>query len=312
MLNLHDVAVPGLMLSQTWPTSRECEGETLRALETAVASDFFRAYQSVEVPYAAERKQIARIVATEGVFYDYCAARVLNEGGLSLSDLDESNRERSCDEVVRCLDHAREAGAAVLTVVSGPGPADPNRRNEALRALERSLRAIAREASRTPSVGVVIEPLDVVAHKKHTLGYTAEAVTIIRTLRDEGLNVSLLLDAAHIALNGERALTSLEEALDLTTTFHYCNCVVDRTHPMFGDRHIRFGDPGILDQAGVAELMRGQLEIGFFSTQRKRVVMCEVLLQDGESSHALMAYCRDMLAGAWELARDAQAAPAAL
>ncbi len=302
MLNLHDLAAPGLMLSQTWPTSREREGDTIRALEAAVSQAFFASYQSVEVPYPAERKEIARIVASEGAHYDYCVARVLNEGGLSLSDLDEANREKSCDEVIRCMDHAREAGAAVLTVVSGGAPADPSRRDDALRSLERSLRTIASEGRKAPSVALVIEPLDVNAHKRHTLGYTAEAVRIMNNLREDGLDVSLLLDTAHMVLNGELPLEALEQALELTTTFHYCNCVTDSSDELFGDRHIRFGPPGVLDTCGIAALMRGQVEMGFLSSDRKPVVMCEVLLQHGESSDELMVYCRDMLAGAWELA----------
>jgi len=41
MRELLEVAKPGLMISQTWPDSREREGDTLRALETAMHEDFF-------------------------------------------------------------------------------------------------------------------------------------------------------------------------------------------------------------------------------------------------------------------------------
>ena len=79
MRKLHEVAKPGLMISQTWPTSRDKEGETLKAFETALSQDFFTSFHTVEVPYAGEKKQITRKFAGNGFAYDYRVARVLNE-----------------------------------------------------------------------------------------------------------------------------------------------------------------------------------------------------------------------------------------
>ena len=66
MQDLHDVARPGIMVSQTWPRSRETEGATLGAIEAVLREDHFAAPQTVEVPYSSERKKIARIVAERG------------------------------------------------------------------------------------------------------------------------------------------------------------------------------------------------------------------------------------------------------
>lgn len=302
MQSLHDIARPGLMLSQTWPTSREKEGETLRALETALAQDFFTSFQTVEVPFAGERKQIASALDGKRFIYDYCVARILNENKYNLSDLDADNRLRGCDGMKRQLDDAREAGAQTFTVISGPVPAEAADRGEALKRLTESLRMIAVEAKQSPALKLTIEPLDVDIHKKHTLGYTGEAVEIVGALRNEGLDVALLLDTSHMILNAEDSLESLELAKEHTAAFHYCNCVTDQSHALFGDRHIRFGDPGVLDMRGIAKLMKGQVEIGFFNDTDKPPVMCEVMRQDGEDSAELMTYCREVLDGAWERA----------
>ena len=302
---IHDVALPGLMLSQTWPTSREREGETLRALETALADGFFTSFQSVEVPYASERRRISELRRDAGVFWDYCIARVLNENQYNLSDLDSGNRRRSCEGAVKCLDEAREIGADAVTVVAGPVPNDPGTRGEALGNLQESLRSIAEEAEKAPSVTVNIEPLDVASHKRHTLGYTNEAVSMAGALRDEGLDVMLLLDSAHITLNGENPTEALGAAIDVTSAFHFCNCVPDPAHPMYGDRHLRFGPPGVLDADDITRHMHHQLSIGFLNRDRKRPIMCEVLRQPEDDSVELMRYCRDILSGAWAETQDA-------
>ncbi len=306
MQQLQEVALPGLMISQTWPTSREKHGDTLNALETALKEDFFTSFQTVEVPFKSERRRIASAIRETGCEYDYCVARVLNENGHNLSDLDNSKRIQSCDATIGCLDDAREAGASSFTVISGPVPDNPERRFEALRCLTDSLRRIGIEAGENPSLRLTIEPLDVEKHKKFTLGFTGEAMNIIRELREERIDVSLLLDSAHITLNDENLMEVIEMAHEYTSTFHYCNCVVDQNHELFGDRHIRFGKPGVLDKTGIAEIMKKQLDIGFFCTDHRRPVMCEVRLAAAEDSLELMRYCRTILERAWRAARQEQ------
>jgi len=300
---LHDVAKPGLMLSQTWPTSRETEGETLRGFETALNRDFFWSFQTVEIPYSDERKKVAHLLKEEPYSYTYCIARVLNENKLDLSDLDATNRQRSCDQVIRCLDEAREAGAGALSFISGPTPEALEQRSEALKCLHDSIEKIAVEAKKDPEVNLIVEPLDVEAHKKRTLGYTSEAIALCRELEQKGTKLYLCLDTAHLLLNGEDPDEALRDARDYVTEFHYCNCVVDPSHPIYGDRHIHFGDPGVLDFEGIARLMAKQVEMGYFDTVKRPAVMCEVLKQEADQSAWIMEHCIEALNTGWELAQ---------
>lgn len=50
MIQLSDVAQPGILISNTWPTSRERQGDTLAAIESVLAHGFFEAFQTVEIP----------------------------------------------------------------------------------------------------------------------------------------------------------------------------------------------------------------------------------------------------------------------
>jgi sugar phosphate isomerase/epimerase len=302
MSQLHDLARPGLMLSQTWPASREKEDETLRALEACLEHPFYTSFQTVEVPFKNERKKIARLLAPGNSSYTYCLARVLNESGLNLSDLDETNRKNSYQRTIACLDDAREAGAGAVTLISGPVPDDPNDRKRALDLLADSLARIIEEGNKTPALRIVIEPLDVDAHKRMTLGYIQEVVGVCRGLRDAGLDLFLCMDTAHMILNGEDPAEALAQVKDSTAEFHYCNCVTRRDHPLYGDRHIRFGEPGVLDVQDIGRLMERQVAMGFFNTDAKPVIMCEVLKKDNDRSQELLQYSADVMSRAWEMA----------
>lgn len=307
-MNLRDLASPGLMLSQTWPRSRETEGETFRVLESSFESGEFDSFQSVEVPFTAEREQIRAFVKDTAVRYTYCIARVLNENGLSLSSLDDTLRKRSCDEVVRQVDHARQAGAGSMSFLSGPTPQRDDDRPKALLRLAESIAEIYRRIGDGPPVDLVIEPLDVRAHKKMSLGYSDEAAQLCRLVAAMGAEVKLCLDTAHILLNNERPGEALEVAGEYTSEYHYCNCVTDPDHKLYGDHHMRFGSPGVVDSHMIGRIMRDQYERGFFNAERKPAVMCEVLWRQGEDHAELAAYCAAVMKSGWKLAQSGNGA----
>lgn len=299
-MELTQIANPGVMLSQVWPQSREKEGETLRALEVVLKLGFFKALQTVEIPFARERKEFASVLHNSGIPLTYCLARIINENRLNLSDIDSVNRLRSCDMVVECIEQACEAGAGSITLISGPAPMDERGRIAALDLLAESLCRICDEAS-SNRLKVIIEPLDYFAHKKNTLGATREAVEVCRKVKAFGRELFLCIDTAHAFLNGEDPAGAVKLAADYAPEFHLCNCVTDSMHKLYGDFHIPFGKPGILGVREIAEIMGELLDFGYFSETKKPGIFCEVLKQPGEDSETLMKYCKDSMESAWSL-----------
>jgi sugar phosphate isomerase/epimerase len=289
-----------MMISQTWPTSRETSGETLRAIETTLKVGFFEALQTVEIPYADERRAIAAVLAQEEIPLTYCIARVLNENHWNLSDMDGANRKKSWEGAIRTLDDAREAGAGALALISGPGPSDPSQRPEALKCLAGSMEQICRAAQVEPAVKVVLEPLDFAAHKKASLGRTSEGADLCRAMMDLGLELYFCLDTAHMILNEEDPVEALEAIQSMVPEYHYCNCVTDLSHPLYGDRHLPFGSPGVMDADVIAEIMRGQLRIGYFSPEKRPGVFCEVLKRPEDESEWTFQHVLANLKKAWE------------
>ena len=304
METLHEVVRPGIMISQTWPRSRETEGETLKSIEAALRADFFYAVQTVEIPYSRERKEIQTILGREGIPLTYCCARILNENHLNLSGLDKNNRKKSFRRIINVLADAREAGARSVALISGPAPEDQSNRDEALKRLEDSLRHICSEAKSNPPLRIIVEPLDTYAHKKHTLGSTQEGLGICRRLKREGLsNIGLCLDTAHIILNREDPCDALDRAKEYADEFHFCNCVTDPDHPLFGDRHIPFGLPGVMGLNEIGGIMKKAVGIKYFSKEKQHSIFCEVFKREEDDSLEVMRSIIRTLREAWEYAQ---------
>ena len=102
-------------------------------------------------------------------------------------------------------------------------------------------------------------------------------------------------------LNGEEICSSLSNLQEYIKEFHFCNCVLDKTHPLFGDRHIPFGNPGVIDLPELSRVMKYAVDTGFFNSMTRPLVLCEVLNNFTEDHEKLLDYCRDSLTGAWEM-----------
>lgn len=297
------VALPGAIVSNAWPQARAKEGDTLRALETVMAQfPFFAAFQTLDVPYPAERRAIAQLLQKQPAPWSYTLTRLLNEKGANLSSLDPANRQLAIALALECLDQAEEAGSKILAFISGARPADPAQRPAALRALESSLEVLAAAAARRPGFVLLIEPLDYEAHKRNTLGSTGEAVAICRRLA--GSAVRLCLDTSHLILNGEDVVAAVEQARGFVAEFHFCNPVLDRASPLYGDQHPPFGPPGVVDTEQVAAILAGLYRAGYLSTADRPRVFAEVMKPDRLESVAVMAHCQDVLRSGWNRARE--------
>ncbi|MHC4154050.1 MAG: sugar phosphate isomerase/epimerase family protein [Planctomycetota bacterium] len=300
-MNLKDGAKPGLMISNVEPESRKEQGRTLEVLKEAMGLDFFEAYQTVEVPYAAERLQIAKHAKANNLAMTYCLARVLNENKLDLCSLDEQLRKTSIEKLTGHFEDAVQQGCSVVQVISGPAEADPNQRLQQLRRFEQSWLELC-EAARKYNLTVIVEPLDTYAHKKKAVGLTSEAVEMARNLAGKVDNAFLCLDTSHMILNGEDVVSSVRTAMDYMDELHICNPVVNSDSELFGDRHIKFGAPGVLDIQAVGSLVAECRRMGFFSVSRRPKLFLEVRNANDRVSD-LIRYCMQALLEAWEIAR---------
>ena len=304
-MEMRDLMKPGVMLSNIWPQARTVEGETLRALEEAVALDFFEAIQIVDIPYADERRRFAEVLRAHDLAGNMAMTRILNLNQLNLSSPDAALRRRSVERIVAELDHVREAGISRCTIVSGPRPDDEGQRKECLTLFQDSADQICRAAAEDPVLELQIEPLDCFAHKKMVLGTAVEGAQIARDLARRHSNFSLCLDTAHMILNQENLLEGIEAGLDQLTEFHFCNPCVDQTNPSFGDNHLLFGPPGVLQESDVVELMVAGHRRGLFTSERRPTAAFEILSSEKMEGVQLLHHCRDLFQRCWQAAASA-------
>jgi len=300
VMELTDVTKPGLMISNIEPESRKVKGRTLEVLEQAIELNFFEAYQTVEVPYADERQKIAQAVKARKLNMTYCLTRILNDNKLDLSSLDEQLRKRSVQELIPHFDDALQQASDAVHLISGPAETDPDRRSEQLRQFQKSWLELC-ETAQKKGLKVIAEPLDTQMHKKKALGTTTEALEIVRNLSANVSNAFLCLDTSHMILNGEDIISSVSIAMDYIDEFHFCNPVLKRDDPLFGDTHIKLGEPGELDIQAVGRLMARCYQVGFFSTSRRPKLLLEVRNRN-DSVPDLIRYCRRTLLDAWAIA----------
>jgi sugar phosphate isomerase/epimerase len=299
-LSFIQVAQPGVVISNAWPQSRGTEGATLRAIEEVLAAHpFFEAFQTVDVPYPSERRQIRRLLGDQGRPHTYTLTRVLGEQKVSLSSLDPVNRQRAVDTVITQFEHAAEAGANTVAIISGPRPAEPHLRAQALASLEDSLTQLASVITRYPGMDLLIEPLDYEADKRNTLGSTPEAVTICRRLAARQLRLVLCIDTAHLILNNEDTVGAVALARDFITEFHFCNPVTDRASAVYGDRHIPFGPPGAVGIEEITTFMAGLHREGYLVPAVRPRVYCEVMQAAPMTPMDVVRHCEDSLLAAW-------------
>src|SRR5438874_984402 len=116
--NISAVAQPGIMISQAWPHSRGERGATVRAMQQVLAhTQFFEAVQTVDIPFADERREFKKIVRDAGRPHTYALTRVLGENKLNLSALEPDLRQRSWEMVIQRFEEAIEAGAGTICLI---------------------------------------------------------------------------------------------------------------------------------------------------------------------------------------------------
>lgn len=292
-------AQPCLISGQAWPEARQTAFATLSAIERIAKQGFFRGFQITDCPHPEERRALAQLAHDAGLEYNYSLGRLTYQEEWQLAAPDECARRKIVDAVRRQLDHAREAGARFVQVLSGTTPAAFPNRQAALDELGETLAALSGAASAPPAIELLIEPLDVDAHKRGVLGYTHEAVGLTESLP----NISLSFDTAHALLNGEDLAASLDLAQHKIGEVHLCNAVCDPARPDYGDHHPPWGPPGLFSVDTAAGLLAKLWTLGYLAPQASGRITLERKRPPGMSGGDLARHARQQLEAAWALAR---------
>lgn len=153
---------------------------------------------------------------------------------------DTAVREKSVDFTKVSIEKGIAAGALKVVVQSGLYPNDPSFEGVCLEALEKSMCELKRFAGN--DVMLSIEPCDRSLDVRQLIGPALETYSFMKRPGLDG--VSLTMDTAHIALTFEDPFEAIKLCKPFSNHVHIANCYIDRSHPLFGDKHPLFGVTG--------------------------------------------------------------------
>ena len=223
------------VLSASFPGSRKGVDEFRRAVETLAS----RHISTLE--YYNESLSPAKAASIlNGKRSIFLAGARQKAENLNPCSSDRETRARAVERLTACFHFARQAGAAAVMLSSGPRPADEAQDPECLSWLADSLEKLHQAE---PDLPILLEPGDRDVEYLHLLGPTALSADFAAARRRDGLPLELLFDISHTAQLGEDLVTAWERAKPFCRHVHLANCVLDKSSPLYGDKHPFFGVP---------------------------------------------------------------------
>ena len=282
---------PGLLIACAAPDAFKTPGETLNVLNQAHQQNLYQAYQVLHIDDPKERKDLLNFKQTHNLELAYSLGRKTYTDKLNISDLNSEWRQKSIQVIKEEIEKAAEIEALNIQLLSGVAPDDPSKRTDAIERMAESLIELCQHTLKfSEDCYIILEPLDVTAHKKGTFGYLGEYQGLYQKVTAEVPNFGYTIDTAHMLLNHEDCKQGLTENKISTRQFHLCNCVTDQQHELFGDHHIELGDPGDLSIEIAADLVKHGINMGLFEQEYSPVVYIEHAIKNQPLDYALDIY----------------------
>jgi sugar phosphate isomerase/epimerase len=292
--SLHSYMRLGLVQDVAFPASGDDPEAFLDGMEQIAADDFFAASEIRRVPDDGLRQRVVEVLRASQLSVVYAAYPRLCAPGLELSSLDDAVRSRAVEAATCAIDEAIALGAERVTVVSGPDPGGEGR-DGGTEALIDSLCALAAYSSAHCGPPLALEPFPRGGEGGHLIGPTAEAIGIVRLVREMFPDFGLVLDTGHLALLGEDVAAAFTAAAPYLEQVHLANVV-----PGAGTAAPPFGVAGgLYDVPRVADVLLALFRVGFLGAGRRPLVCVRVAPRPGERPAWVIAGAKRTLAAAW-------------
>lgn len=177
----------------------------------------------------------------------YLGAMAAKQKSLNLSSLNEELRERSIQEMRKCIDDAYFFGSRAILVNSGRSP-DNGEDEIAYEYLKKSLEELLKYidvSAKDYKLNLTLEPGDTRVDSFSLIGNTDLVIKLVREIREKYKNFGLTMDTSHLRQLDEEPLDSIKKAFPYCNHIHLANCIVkDKTSNLYGDKHPEFGIEG--------------------------------------------------------------------
>lgn len=285
---------PGIVQGVAFPAGDGDAEALLRAVETIAADDFFAAIEVRYIPDDGLRRRVVEVLRASRLSVIYEAYPRLNAAGLNLSSADSAQRQRAVALAKQAIDEAAEVGAERVNVTSGPDPGAAAR-DSGIDALVDSLCELAAYTAERGRPALALEPFPRGGTDGALIGPTADAVHLVRLVREVYPEVGLTLDTAHLALAHEDMAAALSAAAPYLGQIHLANATPhgDNDAPPFGV------DGGMYDVSQVTETLLALFRVGFLGAGRRPLLCFRVAPRASERPEWVIAGAKRTLAEAW-------------
>lgn len=278
--------------------------ELLYAVERLVADPDFEVLEVTRISDLPVRQRVRDLLASAKRMVVFSGGPVYLAERVELGARDVSIRKGSLEKAKRLVDEAIEFNAQRHLVGSGPDPG-MEAREEAQDYLVDSLVELydyARINSGSPLM-LTLEPFDRDVAIHALIGPTEEAVAVAREVKKRTGSFGLTLDLSHLAQLREDPSEAVGKAAEVIAHAHLSSCYLgDRSHPSYGDQHVRFDFPGAaVTEKTVARYLQALHENGVFRLGRLPVSL-EVKPQPGEDRESVLFSAKHSFIRAWQMA----------
>ncbi|HSU79949.1 MAG TPA: sugar phosphate isomerase/epimerase family protein [Candidatus Angelobacter sp.] len=255
--------IPSLLVTEVFFPVKDEEGFAASVVENLGSQGFYQSFEIGDGYDQEDRKRILQAKEKNNLSIFQWLTFLTYKTDLNVSALDASLRKKTVSQIKESLYLAAECGVSTVGFVPGPDQG-ARLRKAGLEALYESFCEICEEAA-TFNMHVSIEAMDREVHKKRVLGLTSEAVPMISKVRETYSNAGMVLDTAHVTLNGEDIFASLELAQAVMDRLHFANVVEDPKSELYGDHHMPIGEPGFLTIEKMSQILKKASELGIQS-----------------------------------------------
>jgi len=219
------------------------------------------------------------------------------------ASLNSFEQQYAWDTFRREADMAMAVGAKKIVI--GSGPDNTQNRQAAMEAYGDFIRKAC--AYLPQSITLNIEPTDRDMDKHFLLGPLEESAKFVMKLRAQGvMNLAVLLDMGHIPLLHEQISTAIGKVSSCLGHIHLGNCIVsNRQHPLYGDKHIAWGEQdGAYQESEVALFLSSLVKTGYLKEGIRQTITFEMRPFSGQSAADSMSRFIEIFDRAWERMQD--------
>lgn len=302
---MYSYMTPGVVSFKAYPQAMTGRSGTIYDGVLELAKDDF--FQAMEVGWMhdwQEHDRVAKLLRTTGMDVAYATQpRTITEG-LDINTLDEAERRSSVESIKSEIDKASHLGASRLRLIAGKDPGD-ERREDAKSQIGHSLDEICAYADER-GIFCTLKIFDRDIAKESLIGTFEDSRDVAADAASRNGNFGLLVDLSHFPFFDVGVEEGIDMVEEYVTDFHIGTCVLEESHPSYGDQQPRFGiEHSENDTSDVAEFFEILLEKELLNTSERPMVSVEVAPQMAEDrSEVVVANAKRVWKQAWAIATE--------